>query len=223
MTDNLELWNKVNTTNPEYTKSFNRGGGFKGTAINPIYQIRRATELFGPVGIGWGWEVLNEEIIKGAPLFSEKLVVGNELIHSLLVKVWYVYEEKRGEVVQYGATTLVGQNKYGFFTDEETKKKSLTDAIGKALSCLGFSADIHLGLYDDNKYINDLKQQIAEKNYADKESEIESKLKTLTTEGEIRDYFKSAMELLGINKSNRAVYDIWTARFSAAVKSLAKE
>ena len=43
---------------------------------------------------------------------------------------------------------------FGPFTDEEAPKKSLTDALSKAMSWLGFAADIHLGRWDDNKYVN---------------------------------------------------------------------
>jgi hypothetical protein len=66
-----------------------------------------------------------------------------------------------GTVEHFGQTTFVGKNKNGYFTDEEAPKKSLTDAIGKALSMLGFSADIYLGLFDDNKYVNDRKAEAA--------------------------------------------------------------
>lgn len=161
----LGLWNQVEKTDPRYTKPFNRSGGFRGTAVNSTYLARRATEVFGPMGIGWGVDILDEEILEGAPLDAQ----GNhEKIHKVRVKLWYVFNGERGEVKQFGQTTFVGRNKNGFFTDEEAPKKSLTDAMGKCLSLLGFSADIHLGLYDDNKYVAELQKEFAEK--ADKGS-----------------------------------------------------
>ena len=36
-------------------------------------------------------------------------------------------------------------------------EKSLTDAVTKAASWLGIGADVHLGLWDDNKYTNNLR------------------------------------------------------------------
>jgi hypothetical protein len=38
---NLAIWDKLGKTDPEHTKRFARAGGFKGTAIKPIYTTRR--------------------------------------------------------------------------------------------------------------------------------------------------------------------------------------
>jgi hypothetical protein len=73
-------------------------------------------------------------------------------IHRLQIEVY----SPVGKVKHYGATTFVGEDKNGVFTDEEAPKKSLTDALTKALSMWGFSADVFLGLYDDNKYVASL-------------------------------------------------------------------
>jgi hypothetical protein len=163
-TGNLALWHQVEKTDPNYTKPFSRGGGFRGTATNATYLAKKATEVFGPMGIGWGVEIIDEAIMDGAPLDD----AGNrERIHKVRVKLWYRLGEERGEVVQFGQTTFVGRNKNGFFTDEEAPKKSLTDAMSKCLSLLGFSADIHLGRYDDNKYVEEVAAEFREKHEAE--------------------------------------------------------
>ena len=159
--DNTELWTAVEKTDPAHTKQFSRGGGFKGTATNATYLARKATEQFGPCGIGWGVTVVNEEIIEGAPLLVEGVVVAHERIHKVHARFWYVRGGQRGEIEQFGQTQMVGKNKNGFYTDEEAPKKSMTDAMSKCLSLLGFSADIHLGLYDDNKYVAKLQEEFA--------------------------------------------------------------
>lgn len=161
MNANTSLWQAVEKTDPSFTKQFSRGGGFKGTATNATYLARKATEQFGPCGTGWGVQVVDEEIIDGAPLLLEGVVVAHERIHKVRAKLWYMRDGQRGEVEQFGQTQMVGKNKNGFFTDEEAPKKSLTDAMSKCLSLLGFSADIHLGLYDDNKYVAKLEQEFA--------------------------------------------------------------
>lgn len=160
---NTTLWAAVEKTDPKYTKQFSRGGGFKGTATNATYLAKKATEHFGPCGTGWGINVLNEELIQGAPLLLDGQVVAHEMIHKVHARFWYVLDGTRGEVEQFGQTQMVGKNKNGFYTDEEAPKKSLTDAMSKCLSLLGFSADIHLGLYDDNKYVAQLKEEFAPK------------------------------------------------------------
>lgn len=159
--DTMKLWESVEKTDPKYTKQFSRGGGFKGTATNATYLARKATERFGPCGTGWGVDVVDEEIIQGAPHVIDGQVVAHDLIHKVRARLWYVVDGVRGEVEQFGQTQFVGRNKHGFYTDEEAPKKSLTDAMSKCLSLLGFSADIHLGLYDDNKYVAQLHEEFS--------------------------------------------------------------
>lgn len=153
MSDNMRIWGAVQTTDPKFTKKFTRSGGFSGTATNATWLAKRATETFGPMGIGWGITILNESIFDGAPMESG----GCEKVHRVHIKLWYMLDGQRGEIEHFGQTMLVGKNKYGAFTDEEAPKKSLTDAMSKALSLLGFAADVHLGLYDDVKYVHSLK------------------------------------------------------------------
>lgn len=146
---NLKLWDSVSKTDPKYTKAFNRAGGFSGTAINATYLVHKATELWGPYGGAWGATVEDEKYVPGA---------GDTVVHVVRIK----FRHPNGEFPSYGQTTFVGQNKNGPFTDEEAPKKSLTDALTKALSMLGFSADVFLGLYDDNKYVSDRKAEFAD-------------------------------------------------------------
>ena len=148
MSENLKVWNAVEKTDPKYTKAFSKAGGFSGTAINATYLIRKATELWGPIGGAWGPEVEDERYVEGAE---------GTIVHVLRIKL----RHPTGWLHSYGQTTFVGKNKHGMFTDEEAPKKSLTDAISKGLSMLGFSADVFLGLYDNNKYVNDRKAEFA--------------------------------------------------------------
>ena len=166
---NLAIWNQVSQTEPQFTKSFSRAGGFRGTAIDAMYNIFRATELFGPLGIGWGYEILSEQILEGPALKDKNSgeVLGYEKIHEMKIHLWYRHNGEIGALTTSGATTLVTTNKYGVVMDEEAVKKSLTDAITKALSWLGFSADVHMGLYDDVKYVQGLKAQADNKGQKD--------------------------------------------------------
>jgi hypothetical protein len=149
MSENLKLWQAVEKTDPKYTKAFSKAGGFSGTAINATYLLRKATEQWGPIGGSWGPLVEDEKYVTGAD---------GTIIHVLRIK----FRHPGGEFHAYGQTTFVGKNKNGAFTDEEAPKKSLTDAITKSLAMLGFSADVFLGLYDDNKYVNDLRAEFNE-------------------------------------------------------------
>lgn len=145
----MSIWNKAQKTDARYVKRFQRAGGFSGTAINPTWLAKRATEEFGPCGIGWGIEPAREEW-REAP--------GGIVVHVLLARLWYVIDGKRGEILQYGQTTFVDAKGR---VDEEAPKKSLTDAMSKCLSLLGFAADVYLGLWDDSKYVAEREAEAA--------------------------------------------------------------
>jgi hypothetical protein len=154
--DTMSIWERNKTPDPKYVKEFNRGGGFKGSATNTQYMIQRATEEFGPNGIGWGVDITDEQYVPGGHLTD----TDKTIIHVVRGYVWYMQEGTRYQTSeQFGQTTFVGKNKYGVFTDEEAPKKSVTDMMLKCLSLLGFSADIFLGHWDDNKYVNDVRKQ----------------------------------------------------------------
>ncbi|KAA5927827.1 MULTISPECIES: exodeoxyribonuclease VIII [Pantoea] len=165
--ENLSLWKSVMRTNPRYTKDMG-DLGFGGTSINAEYMVMRATESFGPAGTGWGWTILEDKMVEGAPL-TEKIFEGTkfvgkrilrdndgtllfELNHYLRIALWYIKDGVRGTVENFGSTPYRQTTKNGIYCDSEVHKKSLTDAIKKCLSMLGFSADVWLGLYDDAAY-----------------------------------------------------------------------
>lgn len=157
---NMGIWTRVEKTDPRHTKPFQRSGGFRGTAVNTTYLIQRATELFGPMGLGWGFEVLSEELLQGRVLDDRGT---RELIHKVHGRLWYKWGGERGEVQHFGQTTFLGINNKGIYTDEEAPKKSATDCLSKCLSLLGFSADVYLGRYDDHKYVAEMAAEFADK------------------------------------------------------------
>lgn len=181
---NLQIWSLVEKTNPQYTRPFTRPRGHRGTAINAEYLAKRATEVFGPLGLGWGVDILDEQIMQGAPILLDGTVIGHELIHKVRVRLWYKWDGQMGEVHQFGETTFVGRDRNGLYTDEDAPKKSLTDAMVKCLSLLGFSADVHLGLYDDNKYVTDLQREFEQ---AEGEGEQEQKKEPKEAKGDVRE------------------------------------
>jgi hypothetical protein len=142
---NTALWDAVSRTDPSHTRHVNQRGGF--TAIDSYYQIQRATEIFGPLGQGWGFDAEYR--------FEQNLAIA-------VVKLWYVWEGKKSEPFSVcAANQLVTVDKTGRqHLDEDAAKKALTDAITKGLSYLGFSADVFMGKFDDNRYVQGLKQTL---------------------------------------------------------------
>ena len=226
--ENLDLWHSVEKTDPKFTKEFNRGGGFKGTAINPTFLVMKATETFGLPGIGWGYEIVKEEMLFGA-FIADGI---QEQTHCLQVKLWYIMDGKRGEIEHFGATTYVGKNKFGTFTDEEAKKKTLTDAISKCLSWLGFGADVHLGRYDDNKYVNDMRAEFSKPSPATAPPAVTPKVDVAKMRDEVipkvaklnsKDELTALWNSLGIDKSNAALYAAMLEVFNMRIAQIKKD
>jgi hypothetical protein len=138
MSDNMAIWNAHSSPPKEMTKPFKKTGGFSGTAIEPMWLIRACTELWGPMGGNWGIKDVVHSFHEGAE---------NHCMHMVELTLFHPH----GEIRSVGQTMFIAKNKNGLFTDEEAPKKSMTDAISKALSWLGFGADIYMGLYDGNK------------------------------------------------------------------------
>lgn len=170
MSDNLALWQAVETTPPSQTKAIT-GKAYQGTSPKPHYLIHKATETFGPCGIGWGFTIEDERIEEGAP---------GDRMHIARVKVWFKWNGERGEVEHIGGTQFSGTRASGKpFTDEDAPKKSVTDALIKALSMLGFAGDIFMGRYDDSKYVTDLRTDEAQASKSKSKAEARAVYTTL--------------------------------------------
>jgi hypothetical protein len=141
--NNLRIWNALSKTDPKHTKGFKRAGGFSGTAIKPIWITQRLTEQFGPCGQGWGFE---------RPEF-QLVTVGTETLVYCTVTAWYLDQGKQHFIYGIGGDKVAAARQSGVFTDDEAFKKALTDALGNAFKFVGVAADVHMGLFEDSKYL----------------------------------------------------------------------
>jgi hypothetical protein len=154
MSNNTKIWDLLGRTDPAHVKAFKRAGGFSGTAIKPIWSYRRMTEEFGPVGIGWG---------VGEPQFQVVPGPEGEVLVYCTASVWFKMGDEISQTIYgVGGDKVVGKNKYGLATDDEAFKKAFTDAVTNALKLIGVGADVHMGLFDDNKYVNSMREEFAE-------------------------------------------------------------
>ena len=144
MSDNLRIWSQVDRTDPAHTKKVTQRGGF--TAISAAYQIMRATEVFGPIGEGWGYTA-------GDPIFQEGIVF-------VPVTLWHGKPSNFFGPMQGGAEWKDAKSGR---LDSDAAKKATTDALTKLLSQLGFNADVFLGKFDDNKYLAEVREEFAPK------------------------------------------------------------
>lgn len=148
MSENLAIWRALERTDPAATKGFSRAGGFKGTATKPIWNIKRMTEQFGPCGIGWGMT---------EPQFNVQSADG-ELLVFCTVGVWHS-GDKTALLYGVGGDKIVSKRQAGTFNNDEAFKSAYTDAQSNAFKQIGIGADVHMGLFDDSKYRDEVDRE----------------------------------------------------------------
>jgi len=155
----MHIWDAVSKTDVDHTKEVSFGRKF--TAIDAHSQIMEATREFGPVGQGWGYD--NE--------YGETHLQDGRIIAWCDVRFWWApigewegnktHDPKKHFGPVRGAAMLVSLDAKGKIKNPDTDayKKASTDGLTKLISHLGFNADVFLGQFDDNKYVQELKKE----------------------------------------------------------------
>ena len=140
---NTDIWSKVENTPKEAQKEIG-AGRLKGfTDINPMWRFKKLTEVFGPCGIGWKYEITEKRIEPGA---------NGEAKAFVDILLYYKWDGAWSEGVPgTGGSSLVSAEKSGLYTNDECFKMALSDAIGTACKAMGMSADIYFSK-DRSKY-----------------------------------------------------------------------
>ena len=133
---NMDLYELFRNT-PNEAKKTIEAGRLKGfTDINPMWRIKRLTEVFGPCGIGWWFTIDDTHIEEG---------VGGEKKAFVEISLYYIDTESGSTshaVKGVGGSAFVAKEKNGLYVNDECFKMAVTDAIGSAAKLLGMSADI---------------------------------------------------------------------------------
>jgi hypothetical protein len=139
---NLDIWNKFNRPPREALKTI-KGGRLAGMSdINPQWRLRAMTEVFGPCGKGWTYDITK--------LWTEP---GPEGAVMAFAQVNLVIYGEFGKVVPgIGGSMMVAQEKGGLRANDECYKMAVTDALSVAMKALGVAADVYMGLWDGTKY-----------------------------------------------------------------------
>lgn len=141
--DKMELYKQFENTPKEAQKEIG-AGRLKGfTDINPMWRFKRLTEVFGPVGIGWKYVIVDKHTIDGA---------NGEVKAFVDILLFYKYNGEWSEGIPgTGGSSFVSAEKNGLYTNDECFKMALSDAIGTACKALGMSSDIYFSK-DRSKY-----------------------------------------------------------------------
>lgn len=157
----MTVWEALCRTDPRHTKRFKRAGGFEGTALKPIWVEKRLTEVFGPCGHGWGTR---------PPVYTTQPGANNELLVFCNITGWYlrdgnVYEVHGAggdKIIRYVAANEKYKRPERWESNDEAYKMAMTDATLNAFKHVGVGADIHLGQFDDNKYVESVAREFEE-------------------------------------------------------------
>jgi hypothetical protein len=164
---NLKLWQQVEKTDLAFVKKVNQRGGY--TAISPQYQLKTATEKFGPYGSGFG--LCKSDFDMSIYEFD------GVVIHRAIF--FYVLDGQRVEFPITNAIQAAKTTKNGKFVDVDFAKKVETNTVSKALSKIGFNADVYMGMFEDDQYLYELNNEQAIEKAADKDEEKANQAKAL--------------------------------------------
>ena len=135
--DNLKIYNTVREVPPEAKKNI-AGGRLKGmTDINPMWRIKKLTEVFGACGIGWKYEIVEKWI--------ETAMAKDEITANVIINLYIRDEDGKWSdpIPGIGGSMLVASERSGLYVNDECYKMALTDAISVACKALGMGADVY--------------------------------------------------------------------------------
>ena len=126
----LALWEAAGEADVRRAESLDRGPS-RGTAGEAIRGVKRVSEVLGPVGFAWGWEVRGERL--------DTLGLGEDrrVIHTCVLRAWFRRPDgSKGHLEHVGRTRAAywarprrpGEGAR-YVVDEEFAKKSVTDAL----------------------------------------------------------------------------------------------
>jgi hypothetical protein len=132
--NNLRHYNELMTTPVEARKTI-KGGRLNGfTDINPMWRIRKLTEQFGPCGVGWKINIV-----------EQKLVPNGDEVKAFVEIALYIKDngEWSEPIPGLGGSSFVAKERNGTYCSDECFKMAYTDAIGTACKLLGMSEDVY--------------------------------------------------------------------------------
>ena len=132
---------------PEVAMKPINAGRLKGMSdINPMWRIKTLTEMFGPCGIGWWYDIISERL--------EHDPITKQTAAFVDIKLYYI-DPDNGAVSHgipgTGGASFVAQERNGPYMSDECFKMALTDAISVAAKALGLAADVYFAK-DRTKY-----------------------------------------------------------------------
>jgi hypothetical protein len=132
--NNMELWKKVEKTQKDLIGQVITDDGKALKTVPSINRVKKATEMFGIYGKNWGLKEIKHT----------ELRANNGLLLGILDAIFFVNAENCETEFQITNSTPITIMVGKIFNVNATYRKAIeTDTINKALSKLGFNADIY--------------------------------------------------------------------------------
>ena len=147
MMEAYKFFKDVSKTDPKHTKNVKESGGRTYTTIDAYWLIEQATKHFDALyGSSWG-------------LFDiayDKTHFPND---TVVLSLSATFKHPSGEFPISNAVKFAYMTKGGdgyLKIDEDAYKKLETNTISKALSRIGFGADVYSGKFEDQYYVGEI-------------------------------------------------------------------
>lgn len=189
---------------PDNAKKPINGGRLKGmTDINPMWRIKKLTELFGPVGIGWYYNIVNR--------WTEGNQAQTEICAFVDIDLYIKVDNEWSKPIRgTGGSKLVTAETSGQHVSDECYKMAQTDALSVACKMIGIAADVYWDKdamstkYQAESYKAQNSKKAAEKAYPPRESLIAT-IQEKYPEGSKAQ--KALLEYLSVTSLNDATDD----------------
>ena len=175
-------------------------GRLKGKSdINPMWRMKRMTEIFGPIGFGWRYEILRQwtEAYEG-------------VVKCFCNVHLYVRDPETKEwsepIPGSGGSAMVAKETRGPYVDDDAYKKALTDALSIAMKPLGIAANVWYGPkaiagYEESKY----EQRPQQPQQPQRPQQPQQQQNVAFTE----EHLKRALADLSATKTIQQYEDVW--------------
>lgn len=135
---NMKFYDKLRTVPQNALKNIT-AGRLKGFSdINPMWRIKALTDVFGPCGFGWWYEITGKRLERDE---------ATSQVAAFMDILLYVKDPESGEVSHgipgTGGSAFVAKENKGMYMSDECFKMALTDAISVAAKALGVAADVY--------------------------------------------------------------------------------
>lgn len=143
--ENMHFYNMGKEV-PESAKKPITAGRMRGnTDINPMWRIKKLTEMFGACGVGWYYIPVNK--------WMEKY--GDEIACFVDIELYIKVDgEWSKPIYGNGGNMFSAKEKGGIHVSDECYKMATTDALSVACKQLGIGADVYFDK-DKTKYTAD--------------------------------------------------------------------